>query len=45
MLHGEQKALDTLAGIIREQFGVTVRIPRYLEEYTLTPGAGENGWP
>ena len=39
LVHGEQKALDTLAGIIRERYGVTVRIPHYLEEYTLTPGA------
>jgi metallo-beta-lactamase family protein len=39
LVHGEQKALDTLAGIVRERYGVTVRIPQYLEEYTLTPGA------
>jgi len=39
LVHGEQKALTTLAGIIRERFGVKVRIPQYLEEYALTPGA------
>jgi metallo-beta-lactamase family protein len=38
LIHGEQKALDTLAGLVRERFGLTVRIPQYLEEYTLTPG-------
>lgn len=38
LVHGEQKALSTLAGIIRQRFGVTVRIPQYLEEYTLVPG-------
>ena len=39
LVHGEQKALETLAGLVRQRFGVTVRIPQYLEEYTLTPGA------
>jgi metallo-beta-lactamase family protein len=39
LVHGEQKALDTLAGIVRERYGLKVRIPQYLEEYTLTPGA------
>ena len=39
LVHGEQKALNTLAGLVRERFGLTVRIPLYLEEYTLTPGA------
>jgi metallo-beta-lactamase family protein len=39
LVHGEQKALDTLAGLVRQRFGVKVRIPQYLEEYTLTPGA------
>ncbi|KHK04055.1 MBL fold metallo-hydrolase RNA specificity domain-containing protein [Desulfovibrio sp. TomC] len=38
LVHGEQKALDTLAGLVRQQFGLKVRIPQYLEEYTLTPG-------
>ncbi|QAZ67522.1 MBL fold metallo-hydrolase RNA specificity domain-containing protein [Solidesulfovibrio carbinolicus] len=38
LVHGEQKALETLAGLIRQRFGVKVRIPQYLEEYTLTPG-------
>ena len=39
LIHGEQKALSTLAGLIRERFGLKVRIPSYLEEYTLTPGS------
>jgi metallo-beta-lactamase family protein len=39
LVHGEQKALTILAGLVRERFGLTVRIPQYLEEYTLTPGA------
>jgi metallo-beta-lactamase family protein len=39
LVHGEQKALETLAGLIRQRFGVKVRIPQYLEEYTLSPGA------
>lgn len=38
LIHGEQKALTTLAGLVRERFGITVRVPRYLEEYTLVPG-------
>ncbi len=39
LVHGEAKALETLAGLVRERFGLTVRVPQYLEEYTLTPGA------
>jgi metallo-beta-lactamase family protein len=38
LIHGEQKALSTLAGLVRERFGLKVRIPQYLEEYSLTPG-------
>ena len=38
LVHGEQKALDVLAGLVRERFGLNVRIPGYLEEYALTPG-------
>ncbi len=38
LVHGEQKALDILAGLVRERFGLKVRIPQYLEEYTLAPG-------
>jgi len=36
LIHGEQKALETLSGLIKERFGLKVRIPQYLEEYTLT---------
>lgn len=39
LVHGEQKALTILAGLIRERYGLKVRIPQYLEEYTLAPGA------
>ncbi|MGE4536440.1 MAG: MBL fold metallo-hydrolase RNA specificity domain-containing protein [Desulfovibrio sp.] len=38
LVHGEQKALDVLAGLVRERFGLKVRIPGYLDEYVLTPG-------
>ena len=38
LIHGEQKALETLSGLIKERFGLKVRIPQYLEEYTLAPG-------
>jgi len=38
LVHGEAKAQDTLAGLIRERFGYTVHIPDYLEEISLKPG-------
>ena len=38
LVHGEQKALTILAGLIKDRFGLKVRIPQYLEEYTLEPG-------
>ena len=38
LVHGEQKALTILSGLIKERFGLKVRIPQYLEEYTLEPG-------
>lgn len=38
LIHGEQKARATLAELIRQKFQRKVRIPEYLEEYTLTPG-------
>ncbi|GFK94521.1 Ribonuclease [Fundidesulfovibrio magnetotacticus] len=39
LVHGENGAINTLAGLIRERFGFTVRTPEYLEECTLKPGA------
>lgn len=39
LIHGESTALDAFAAIIRERYALTVRIPDYLEEYTLEPGA------
>ncbi len=39
LVHGEQKALTILSGLIKERYGLKVRIPQYLEEYTLTPGS------
>jgi len=52
LIHGEEKALTTLAGLIREKYKVSVRVPDYLEEYTLQPGAEpkvaadpEKAWP
>lgn len=38
LVHGEEKAQDTLAGLIREQLHLDVAIPTYLEEMTLAPG-------
>jgi len=52
LVHGEGKALTTLAGLIRETYHLSVRVPDYLEEYTLKPGAEpkvaadpEKAWP
>lgn len=39
LVHGEEKAQRTLAGLIREKLGLKVEIPAYLEEMTLAPGA------
>ncbi len=38
LVHGENKALDTLSGLIQERFALATSIPRYLEEMTLRPG-------
>lgn len=38
LVHGEEAAQKTLAGLIREKFGLTASIPVYLEEMTLAPG-------
>ncbi|GAB6035475.1 MBL fold metallo-hydrolase [Fundidesulfovibrio butyratiphilus] len=38
LVHGEAKAIDTLAGLIRQRFGFSVHVPQYLEECTLKPG-------
>jgi len=38
LVHGENGAIDTLAGLIESRFGFTVHKPEYLEECTLKPG-------
>ncbi len=38
LIHGERKAQETLAGLIKEQFQLKVHVPWYLEECTLEPG-------
>ena len=38
LVHGENHAQETLAGLIREKYKLAVQIPSYLEECTLTPG-------
>ena len=38
LVHGDPKAQDTLAALVRERFGVTVLVPDYLEEMELAPG-------
>jgi metallo-beta-lactamase family protein len=52
LVHGEGKALTALAGLIRDTYHLSVRVPDYLEEYTLKPGAEpkvaadpEKAWP
>jgi metallo-beta-lactamase family protein len=38
LVHGEEKAQETLSGLIQERFGLKVVIPGYLEELDLVPG-------
>lgn len=38
LVHGEPKAQDTLAGLIRETWGIAATIPEYLEEMELKAG-------
>lgn len=38
LTHGEEKAQNTLADLLRQRFGVCVDIPAYLEELILEPG-------
>ncbi|GFM34256.1 MBL fold metallo-hydrolase [Desulfovibrio subterraneus] len=38
LVHGEEMSQRTLAGLLKEQFGVSVNIPEYLEELMLKPG-------
>jgi metallo-beta-lactamase family protein len=38
LVHGEAKAQDILAALIKDRFGYTVHIPDYLEECELKPG-------
>ena len=38
LVHGEDKALSTLAGLLQERFGLAVTIPSYREELMLVPG-------
>ncbi|NLJ56690.1 MAG: MBL fold metallo-hydrolase [Firmicutes bacterium] len=37
LVHGEDEALENLAGLLRERFQVDVYIPSYLEEISLLP--------
>jgi len=39
LVHGENKAVDTLSELIHERFHLDTIIPRYFEEHTLLPGA------
>lgn len=38
LVHGEEKAQQPLAELLRRRFGLTVNIPVYLEELTFEPG-------
>ncbi|MFZ5631573.1 MAG: MBL fold metallo-hydrolase RNA specificity domain-containing protein [Bacillota bacterium] len=38
LVHGEPDAAKTLAGLIKERFGVDPVIPQWLDEYEITPG-------
>ncbi|MHB8917673.1 MAG: MBL fold metallo-hydrolase RNA specificity domain-containing protein [Desulfocucumaceae bacterium] len=38
LVHGEPEAAGTLAGLIKERFGVVPAIPQWLETFEITPG-------
>lgn len=38
LIHGEERALTTLSGLIHDQLGLEVHVPSYLEDLTLKPG-------
>ena len=38
LVHGEEKAQQTLSGLIKEEFKLPVSIPGYMEEMELVPG-------
>ncbi|WP_018125436.1 MBL fold metallo-hydrolase RNA specificity domain-containing protein [Desulfovibrio oxyclinae] len=38
LVHGEEKAQDAFAEVIRERFGFDIHIPEYMEELILEPG-------
>jgi len=38
LIHGEEQAMSTLAGIIEKRLGLSAAMPTYLEEFELVPG-------
>ncbi|MFZ5648417.1 MAG: MBL fold metallo-hydrolase RNA specificity domain-containing protein [Bacillota bacterium] len=38
LVHGEPESASTLAGLIKEQFGIDPAIPNWLDSYEITPG-------
>ncbi len=38
LVHGEEKSIGVLAGLLRERFQATVTVPSYREELMLVPG-------
>ncbi|MBU1230959.1 MAG: MBL fold metallo-hydrolase [Proteobacteria bacterium] len=38
LIHGEVRALNTLSMLVKDQLGMEVHVPSYLEELTLEPG-------
>ncbi len=38
LVHGEAKAQDVLAGLVRERYNLAVHVPDYLDETILEPG-------